>query len=104
MARLENLLMQQGEAMPVMDYDLLPVHLPVHREAMDEARASGDTQTLARLDAHVKSHVRQAQENAAQAAATAGQAPPPPGPPAAPLDTAPPPAAAAATVQQGAPA
>lgn len=80
MARLENLLMRDGQPMPVMDYDLLPVHLPEHREAMDEARAAGDLQWLARLDAHVKSHVAQAQANAAEIAATA----PPPPPPAAP--------------------
>lgn len=73
-ARLENLLMREGQAMPVMDYDLLPVHLPEHREEMDRARAEVNWDLLALLQAHVESHVRQAQENAAKVAAEAGPA------------------------------
>lgn len=80
-ARLENLVMRDGQPMPVMDYDLLPVHLPEHREAQDQARAAGDMQWLARLDAHVKAHVRQAQENAANVAQITAGAQPPDGPP-----------------------
>ncbi len=82
MARLENMLMAEGQDPPVMDYDLLPVHLPEHREAMDEARASGDQQLFMRLFLHVQQHVQQAQQNAAKVAAQ--QAAASPFPPAAP--------------------
>lgn len=65
MAELENLLMQQGDQPPVFDYDLLPVHLPKHREAMDQARAANDMPTVQRIFAHVQAHIKAAQLNAA---------------------------------------
>jgi len=79
MARLENLLMRQGQQPPVMDYDVMPIHLPEHRQAEDEARASGDIATLARIVRHVQDHIAMAQQNAAQLA-QAQQAPSPLGP------------------------
>jgi hypothetical protein len=81
-AYLENQQMFGGEMPQVMDYDLLPVHLPVHREAEDQARAAGDMQTVARIVAHVQQHMEVAQANAQQqAAVAAGQAPLVPGAP-----------------------
>lgn len=80
MAAFENMLMRHGEQPPVFDYDLTPVHLPEHREAMDEARAAGDGEWLQRLQLHVQQHVQVAQQNAANVAAAA-QVPSPAGPP-----------------------
>lgn len=89
MARLENLLMRQGQQPPVMDYDVMPIHLPEHRAAEDEARAAGDIGTLTRIVRHVQDHIQVAQQNAAQLAA-AQQAPSPLGPqPAAPAPLSP---------------
>jgi uncharacterized protein (DUF2384 family) len=79
MARLENLLMRQGQQPQVMDYDVMPIHLPEHRQAEDEARAAGDIAQLARIVRHVQDHIQMAQQNAAQLA-QAQQQPSPLGP------------------------
>lgn len=71
LAYLENELMSAGEQPPVMDYDNLTVHLPVHREAEDQARAQGDLPTLLRIIRHIQDHQAVAQQNIMAAAATA---------------------------------
>jgi hypothetical protein len=101
-ANLENQLMFAGQQPQVMDYDLLPVHLPVHREAEDQARAAGDTAALARIVAHVQEHMAQAQANAAQLQATATGQPMPPGAPGSAVPAAPPQGAAPAQGAGGA--
>jgi hypothetical protein len=47
----------EGEQPQVQDYDILPQHLPVHREAQDQARAAGDLETYQRLVAHIQDHI-----------------------------------------------
>jgi hypothetical protein len=75
LAYFENELMKQdGEQPQVADYDIITVHLPVHREAMDEARAVDDMATLARLYRHINDHQEQAQQNQANAQQAATQA------------------------------
>ena len=71
LAYLENKIMLAGQLPPVSDYDNLQVHLPIHREAQDQARAQGDQQTLALLIQHIQQHQQMAQANVAQAQAIA---------------------------------
>lgn len=84
MAEYENLLMRYGEDVIPADYDLLPVHLPKHREEQDRARAEGDMDRFLRVQTHIDLSVQVQQENAARVA-SAAQAPsplaPPPGAP-----------------------
>ena len=76
LAYLENKIMLAGQLPPVSDYDNLQVHLPIHREAQDQARAQGDQQTLQLLIEHIQQHQQIAQANVAQAQAiAAGQNP-----------------------------
>lgn len=76
LAYLENKIMQTGVVPPVSDYDNLQVHLPIHRELQDQARAQNDLETLQALQAHIAQHQAIAQANVAQAQAIAqGQAP-----------------------------
>lgn len=79
MARYENMLMLAGQDVQPESYDLAPVHIPIHREAEDEARARGDLEAVARIDRHVQLTVAVQQQNAVQIAA-AQQAPSPLGP------------------------
>jgi hypothetical protein len=76
LAYYENQLMTEGEQPQVQDYDILPQHLPVHREAQDQARTNGDLETYQRLVAHIQDHIEVAQQNAAQLAATQAGADP----------------------------
>jgi hypothetical protein len=103
MANFENFLMQRGEDVEPADYDLLPTHVPIHREAQDQARAADDVELFARIQTHVDRSIALAQSLADQhAAQVAASAPPmlppdaPPGPPGAPSgppdSSAPPPA------------
>ena len=71
LAYLENKIMSTGQVPPVSDYDNLQVHLPIHREAQDQARAQGDLQTLQALVEHIQQHLAAAQANVAQAQAIA---------------------------------
>lgn len=84
LAYLENQLMAEGEQPQVMDYDNITVHLPVHREAQDQARAAGDIRTLALIVRHIQEHQTVAQQNAVQVASAAQGVQPPPGLPGAP--------------------
>lgn len=97
LAYLENELMAAGEQPQVMDYDNLTVHLPVHREAEDQARAQGDLLTLARIIRHIDEHQAVAQLNAQNTALAAQGLPalPAPGAPGAPGSAVPAGAAAA---------
>lgn len=58
-AAFENFLMveQQQEPAP-SEYDLAPVHIPVHREAQDHARAAGDEAAFERIQQHIEQHVQ----------------------------------------------
>lgn len=76
LAQLENELMINDTQPQVMDYDNLSVHLPIHREAEDEARAQGDVQLLARIIRHIQDHQQIAQLNAQNAALAAQGLPP----------------------------
>jgi hypothetical protein len=84
-AEFENLLIEHGETPPVDDYDILPIHLPVHRELQDQARASGDMALYQRAKAHIDMHEQAALVNAAKVNALQ----PPPAPPAGPGAPAP---------------
>jgi hypothetical protein len=92
MARFENYLMlQQGEDVMPADYDILPSHLPEHREAQNQARASGDIEAYMRVERHIQASMRMQAENAARVANAALQpavppaAAPPLGPPSSPV-------------------
>jgi hypothetical protein len=80
LAEFENMLMLQGEQVEPADYDLFPVHLPVHREAQDQARAAGDWAAYQRIQQHVDASLAMQQANAAKVAA-AQNVPSPLGPP-----------------------
>lgn len=79
MARYENMLLLAGEQVQPAAYDLAPVHIPIHREAEDEARARGDMEAAARIEAHIQTTVQVQQANAMQIAMSQ-QAPSPLGP------------------------
>lgn len=68
MAEYENLLMRHGETPIPADYDLMPVHLPKHREAQDQARAADDLELFMRIQQHLDASVVVQQENAAKVA------------------------------------
>jgi hypothetical protein len=60
-AQFENFLMLDGQDVKVSEYDLAPVHVPIHREAQDQARAGGDMDTFNRIQAHVDEHIDETQ-------------------------------------------
>lgn len=86
LAYLENQQMLDGELPQVMDYDVLTTHLPIHREAEDQARAAGDQRTLALIVQHIDQHQKVAQANQANVARAAQGLPavPVPGAPGSP--------------------
>ena len=60
-AAFENFLMIEQGAEPVpSEYDLAPVHVPVHREAQDRVRAGGDEAAYERIQQHIELHVQEA--------------------------------------------
>lgn len=87
LAAFENFLMlHEGLTPQPADYDLAPVHIPIHREAQDEARAAGDAGAYQRLEQHIQLTIQVATINAqrvaaAQAAPAPGGIAAPPGPP-----------------------
>lgn len=86
-ARFENFLMlDQGEDAVPVDYDLLPVHVPIHREAQNDARAAGDLQAYQRIEQHIQASIALTQQNAARVAGASAAPSPlvPTPPPAAP--------------------
>lgn len=53
-AEFENFLMlDQGDDPVPSEYDLNPVHIPIHRKAQDKARAAGDTVGYMRIQRHI---------------------------------------------------
>lgn len=52
-AHYENTLMLNGETPTPADHDVMPTHIPIHREALDGARAAGDTATADRIQRHI---------------------------------------------------
>lgn len=70
MAEFENFMMvDQQQEVAAADYDLPAVHIPVHREAQDQARAAGDLEAFQRLQRHIDQSVAVQQANAARVAA-----------------------------------
>jgi hypothetical protein len=61
-AHFENFLMLDGQDVTVSEYDLAPVHVPIHREAQDQARAAGDMDTFNRIQQHVDAHIDETQQ------------------------------------------
>lgn len=61
-AAFENFLLEQGEQPPPAEYDLAPIHIPVHREAQDHARAKGDLETFKRIQEHITAHIQMVPE------------------------------------------
>lgn len=60
-AAFENFLMvQQGESPVPSEYDLLPVHMPEHRQAQDRARAAGDEASYERIQQHIEQSIEMA--------------------------------------------
>jgi hypothetical protein len=55
LAYYENtqLLQGDGEMPQPADHDVMPVHIPIHREALDQARARGDVAAAARIHEHI---------------------------------------------------
>lgn len=73
-AERENIALLTGEQPAVAYWDNAAVHIPVHRQAEDEARVAQDTDALARIEQHIVEHQAVAAQNAQQIAA---QQPPP---------------------------
>lgn len=60
-ARFENFQMLHEQAVPApAEYDLAAIHLPVHREAQDQARASGDEGAYQRIQEHIELTIQMA--------------------------------------------
>jgi hypothetical protein len=76
MARFENQLMLNGQPVEPAQYDLAPVHIPIHREAEDEARAAGNQQAVMLIEQHIQATILQQQQNMAQQQAAAQTASP----------------------------
>jgi hypothetical protein len=100
LAEFENLLMRGGQYVPPTYYDVLQVHLPIHRTAEDEARAAGDAQLASILEQHIQAHqameranlqAQQLRQQSAQLGAPGG--PPPISPQGPPGQGGPPPGA-----------
>lgn len=54
MALFENeLMLHQGEVPEPSEYDIVFTHEPIHRQAQDMARASGDTDAFERIQSHI---------------------------------------------------
>lgn len=82
-AEIENHWMQKGTDMPVMDYDPLEVHIPIHRAAQIRAELSGDMDTWNTIDRHIQQHEQVAAQVVLEQQQLAG--PPPAGPDGAPM-------------------
>jgi hypothetical protein len=69
LARLENELMRQGQPVAPSYYDNVTIHIPLHREEQDQARAAEDEQLYQLLEQHIQEHRALALQAAAAAAA-----------------------------------
>lgn len=79
LAQLENMLMRQGINVTPTYYDNMQIHVPIHREEEDQARAEGDAELAARIEQHILAHDQAAQAGAMLANAhgpAPGTAPP----------------------------
>ena len=76
LAQLENMLMRQGEDVEPAYYDDIAVHLPIHRQEEDQARAAGDVELAQRIE----QHILRSRELAVQANQQTAPQPPPAGP------------------------
>lgn len=83
-ARRENHALLNGEVPAVAYWDNIALHLPIHRDAEDQAVVAGDIESLKRIEQHVAEHRQVAAENAQTVAqqsvppTPSGMAPPPP--------------------------
>lgn len=60
-AEFENFQMLNGDVVPSpAEYDLAPVHIPIHREAQDQARAAGDEAAYERIQTHIEQSIEMA--------------------------------------------
>lgn len=61
LAHFENTLMLTlGELPEPADHDVQPVHIPIHHEALDQARAAGDQEATQRIQAHIDMSIQKA--------------------------------------------
>lgn len=61
MAAFENwLMLDQQETPSPAEYDIAAVHVPIHREAQDQARANGDQDAVERIQQHIESQIQAA--------------------------------------------
>lgn len=61
LAAFENFLMlEQQEEPGVAEHDLSPVHVPIHRQALDKARVDGDIDGFQRVQRHIDLHIQAA--------------------------------------------
>lgn len=107
-AERENHALLTGEQPAVAYWDNIAVHLPIHRQAEDQAILAGDIAALGRIEHHVQEHKNVAAENAQQLAAqqpaplvppgTPGSLPPAPS---APVGSPPTPGPAAPSLSAG---
>lgn len=58
LAHFENFLMRQGETPVPAEHDVMPVHIPVHREELDQARAAEDHELAARILQHIDESIQ----------------------------------------------
>lgn len=70
-AELENHTLLQGQPMIAAYWDLHEMHIPIHRQAQDQARLTGQLDVLEVIEQHILSHLAEA-TRAAQMAADAG--------------------------------
>jgi hypothetical protein len=59
-AAYENLQMLQGEVPEPAEHDLAAVHVPIHREGQDQARAAGDLEAVDRYQQHIEASIQKA--------------------------------------------
>lgn len=61
MAQFENwLMLDQQETPAPAEYDIAAIHVPIHREAQDQARANGDMDAFERIQQHVEAQIQAA--------------------------------------------
>lgn len=67
-AQLENHMLLQGLPIEVAYYDNPDIHVPQHRMAQDQARATGANDIVGVIEQHIQAHLQVAQQNALEAA------------------------------------
>lgn len=72
LAEIENHMLLEGQPVAAVYWDVAEIHVPVHRQAQDQARLTGDMGTVAAVEQHIQQHIEAAMV-AAQVAGQQGQ-------------------------------